>query len=697
MNPALLEELERNYQMRGAGAAVQRNTGGTGKYKKGGNLFTSLLPTAGSILGGIGGTILAPGVGTAAGGAGGALLGTKLRNLLTGQEDKLSDYAMEGAFGALGGIGKAAKSIKGAGSVLQAGGNLRTAGQILKSGQFADDAVKGGASALKSLTTSQIDNLTPTQISKLGNSRPFDTAQNLVENLINKGNTKGASRLAGMVPDSAVRDTLMSGIPGGGAGNILGRTASKMQSGASGLVPGKEIGALSNVESNAADLLKMGIKGSPAKQAKQIETTMRTLGGQVDDILRTNPTKLPGTQVTSRLQKGLADPTNPLFADLDITNPSVQKYLERYAQKFNGIDDALGINNQLKTVQSTAQRGLTKLRTPMSSPLTAQETAALAVKRAADDTLSNVPAIKPLKKQMATLFEVNPDVVKASQATYNVPFVNIKTKAPVQAFKGAQSSAAGLLAGPGGGGRFAGSGTIPGLLKAQTLRGGLTAMNPPQADSQEAAYNQDPTSPDMLGVDPAQFGYPADPTAMAGGMEGAAGILGAPSAPQTMYSREAAAQDIQKDLQSTGGKNMDKYLKLYEFLNPEPSKEADTAQGQSALVGLEQLQGLFSNAGGGQGIPGFIQKALGKGRINTDVEAYEKLRKTVAVPLARAMGEKGPLSDLDIKTWVNALPDVSDSPEAAQSKIQFLSQQLQAMQGGGSGSDASDILSQLGY
>jgi hypothetical protein len=139
-------------------------------------------------------------------------------------------------------------------------------------------------------------------------------------------------------------------------------------------------------------------------------------------------------------------------------------------------------------------------------------------------------------------------------------------------------------------------------------------------------------------------------------------------------------------------------LKLYEFLNPEV-KEKDTAQGQSALVGLEQLQGLFSNAGGGQGIPGFIQKALGKGRINTDVEAYEKLRKTVAVPLARAMGEKGPLSDLDIKTWVNALPDVSDSPEAAQSKIQFLSQQLQAMQGGGAsgGGAASDILSQLGY
>jgi hypothetical protein len=516
-----------------------------------GNLFTSLIPTAGSILGGIGGTLLAPGIGTAAGGSLGALAGTKLRNILTGQEDKTSDYLMEGAFGALGGIGKAAKSLKGASSVLQAGGDLRTAGQILKSGQFADDAVKGGASALKGLTTSQIDNLTPTQISQLGKTRPFDAAQNLVENLINKGNTKGASRLAGMVPDSTVRNTLMSGIPGGNAADLLGRTAGKLQTGASGLKPGKEIGAIGNTEANARELLSMGIKGSPTKQAAQIQQRMTQLGSQVDDILRKNPTKLPGTQVTGRLQSGLADPTNPLFADLDITNPSVQKYIERYAQKFNGIDDALGINNQLKTVQSTAQRGLTKLRTPMSSPLTAQETAALAVKRAADDTLSSVTSIKPLKKQMATLFEVNPDVVKASQASWRVPIANVDLKAPVQAFKGAQSQAAGLLGGNSG--RFAGSGTIPGLLKAQTLRGGLTAMNSPQPEAEA-------TTPDMMndpmgmmaGGDPSMMG---DPMAMGG----AGDILGASSTPQTMYSRESAANDIQKDLQATGGKNMDKY------------------------------------------------------------------------------------------------------------------------------------------
>jgi hypothetical protein len=134
---------------------------------------------------------------------------------------------------------------------------------------------------------------------------------------------------------------------------------------------------------------------------------------------------------------------------------------------------------------------------------------------------------------------------------------------------------------------------------------------------------------------------------------------------------------------------------IYEFANPEPEPVADGGgQGQAALAGLQQLQGLFENAGGGQSHLGYIQRGLGMARVNTDVEAYDKLRKTIAVPLARAMGEKGPLSDLDIRTWVNALPDITDSPEAARTKIQFLSRQLQAMGSLSAGTSLEEALMQ---
>lgn len=167
---------------------------------------------------------------------------------------------------------------------------------------------------------------------------------------------------------------------------------------------------------------------------------------------------------------------------------------------------------------------------------------------------------------------------------------------------------------------------------------------------------------------------------------------------RTAYSRESAAKDIQADLAKTGGANMDKIMQLYEFLNPEPKADKtseSTAKQQSAQAALSETEKLFESAGGGQGLPGYFQRLLGRGRVNPEVEAYDKLRKTSAVPIARAFGETGPLSDLDVETYVNALPDVSDSPQAAAIKIESLRRRLAATNS--ASSPASEILASYGY
>lgn len=662
-----------------------------------GNLLTSLLPTAGSILGGIAGTVLAPGVGTAAGGAGGALLGTKLRNIFTGQEDKMSDYLMEGGFGALGGIGKAAKSIKGAGTVLKAGGSLRDAGTILRTGQFADDAVKGGASALKTLAPSQVDNLTASQITQMGNTRPFNKAQNLVENLINKGDIKGAQRLTGMVPDEAVRSTLGTGLPRAVDGP------------ARGILRQSTIAPVSTLPkaSQQNDLIELtrklpGMRGSAARKFQNVEGEIGKMTSQVDDLLRNVDTKIPMKDMKGKageVLRGIVDPMEAKRFKTEYNNIVRNTFKGGIPKELKATDInqlRRSVNNQLTGTFKKIEKG-TQLTDKDEALLKLRDTLGGTLEDLAPDVMKG--QVKGLNRNVSTLMSGVPELKKASEEALQIfgtriPFIS---QAAPRAFQtGADAVGRGLTMG--------GSGTIPGLLKAQGARGILTAMSQPQADA--AVPETDPTmmasNPSMMGAgaDMAGMGMPTG-TSPETAMGGAGDILGGTGGSQSMYTREAAAQDIQNDLATTGGANMDKYLKLYEFLNPEPDKKATAAQGQSALVGLEQLQGLFSNAGGGQGLPGFFQKLLGKGRLNTDVEAYEKLRKTVAVPLARAMGEKGPLSDLDIKTWVNALPDVSDSPEAAQSKIQFLAQQLQAMQsldsGASGGTDASAILSQLGY
>src|SRR5882724_10972922 len=100
--------------------------------KKKGNFFTNLLPTAGSILGGVVGSIAAPGVGTAAGGATGGILGKKLQDMLTGNHSSLGSYGAEAGYGALGGIGKAYKAIRGGAGALRAGEGAGQAASILR-------------------------------------------------------------------------------------------------------------------------------------------------------------------------------------------------------------------------------------------------------------------------------------------------------------------------------------------------------------------------------------------------------------------------------------------------------------------------------------------------------------------------------------------------------------------------------------
>src|SRR5690606_14187855 len=102
------------------------------EQKKKRSFMMSLLPTATSILGGIGGTFLAPGAGTAAGGAAGGAVGEWLAQKLSGEKTNLGKIGFEAGFGALGGIGKAAKSVKGASEVIRAGEGIRDAASVLR-------------------------------------------------------------------------------------------------------------------------------------------------------------------------------------------------------------------------------------------------------------------------------------------------------------------------------------------------------------------------------------------------------------------------------------------------------------------------------------------------------------------------------------------------------------------------------------
>ncbi len=124
----------------------QPQTQASAKPKRSG--VVSLLPMAASIIGGVGGSLIAPGLGTAAGGAAGGALGEWLAQKLSGEANDGVDkgnIVQEGAFGALGGIGKAAKSIKGATTALKAGEGVSAATKIARFGVPVAEKVAGQA------------------------------------------------------------------------------------------------------------------------------------------------------------------------------------------------------------------------------------------------------------------------------------------------------------------------------------------------------------------------------------------------------------------------------------------------------------------------------------------------------------------------------------------------------------------------
>jgi hypothetical protein len=267
--------------------------------------------------------------------------------------------------------------------------------------------------------------------------------------------------------DSTLSDVLTGGVIGGATGGALkgvsslagkvgsgvgsGKTAQALTESGSGLKVGNAVGDIDRLAEQASFMQKY--TGTPRKQLQLMAKDMGVLGKEVDDILTKTPVKIDGNAINTRLQNAITDLTDERFIDLDLTNPSVQKIVDRYGAKFAEATDAKAVNDLVKTFNKTATRAQTKLFDPKAGVLTAQEQAALALKRAGDDVLSEIPEIAPLKKQMAQIFEANPQVAKASERGISSPLLGgVKVKSPMQGLMGAQSKAGGFLGRLSGGG-----------------------------------------------------------------------------------------------------------------------------------------------------------------------------------------------------------------------------------------------------
>lgn len=180
-----------------------------------------------------------------------------------------------------------------------------------------------------------------------------------------------------------------------------------------------------------------------------------------------------------------------------------------------------------------------------------------------------------------------------------------------------------------------------------------------------------------------------------------------PNGTGSIYTQEAAAADIQRDLAETGGENMDKYMKLYEFMNPVSSEKPLSAEASkvlsnanSGLDSLSQLQGMIQEGGVPLGtvLPGRdLLGGLGANILGTS--GFDTAAKNITDVITR-LRTGAALTESEEAFYKSQLPQAFDPPEVQAQKMQMfqdLFSSIASRTGSSGGSDSESLLRAAGY
>lgn len=470
---------------------------------------------------------------------------------------------------------------------------------------------------------------------------------------------------------------------------LLGKTANRATQAGSGLKIGGGVGDLGRTEAAAKLFTDRGIIGTPRQQLKKIDETMGALGGQVDTILEQSPIKVNGASVRAQVQTALSDPLK--YAELDLTTRGSRRALNAHLEKFGKATNAKEINDYIKEVNPLARSAQNKIY--RGAAPTDKEMAALAAKKAGDEVLTQIPEIAPLKKEMAILFERNPEVAALAEKSAKIPFTGVQSQFAKQIIAGGQSQTGSLLNKLNQ--NVLGEAIKPSLTR--TLVGqagrrigadalGLRGSAQPQTDQATG------TPSDLLGSETA--GMSPDQ------------LMGAGSTQDpTMQYYEAAQRALDAGDPEAANQLLG-FAKQFAALQPEGAtmsaaqqKEAGKLSG--AATSVDAIERVFDQAGGAKGrIAGTLAQAVGGLTGSGDVYNYEEFRRSQLAPLARAIsGEVGTLTDADIARAEGLLPRINEDPTSAKNKFNIIRQLIQARQQNVSQNpgmgDGNDLLGQL--
>lgn len=637
------------------------------KPEKKGDFLTDLIPTAASILGGIGGTLIAPGIGTAIGGSLGGMLGKGIQSGVTGQEANVGDYLTEGAFGALGGIGKAGRALGAAKGVLKGGVNPESKAIAKRALRFgAPQGYKGFVgrgidklaeeSAVKSLRPS------PSQMTNFKSKTGTDLADYMRQN-----------DLVGRNPD-LVNTKLVQ---------PLGREFNSLIAGIKGPITGRDILAATD---EAMSPLTRNLFSEDRAVAQAVTQRMKGVaeiadskgGLQPSDV---NKLKASLDALTKSYKAGGVDPRklDEAKRSADLLRSILHDADKTGRLKSTGLElSAAKEFSKIAKKQENIGRG------SLPAGLIAQ----LAVGTGVGAAGSGIGGGNPLAGGVAGALGAY-----GLTRALNSPAV-----------LGRVSRGANALAG-----KFAAG--IPGRVHQTPLKAAASMLGA-QVPLNLVRNMGEGQSASAMGGEETGASQPPLGAESNMGMGGAQSILGGgqeqampgQEAQGEQYSLQNAVTDMQRD-----PKNADYYMKLYSFISgaQETKQKSLTSAAANTITDLRKGMGTLDdltkmvekNYAGG-----VVQGTLrGMNPFDSEYRQQQAMVDTSRQIVGKAM-EGGVLRKEDEEKYKKILPTMQDPPEVALAKLQYVKGILgdalmnySSLVGGGSGSsEAVDILSAAG-
>lgn len=678
-------------------------------------IAASLLPTVGGALGAVGGSFVAPVAGTVAGGAAGSALGEALRQKLLGEDTSVKKIATEGALGAVPGVFRGAKAgvqaVKTAKANKAASEAERAAQQLAEQARLAPKGIPvkyvdttstgtgvkqtvnkafAGPTANKEMSqatqlltkqgfiTKQSGSTIPGRKSVAGASVfepgkaesvyqvqgkrtaiPIKETSSTAEIIAPKAPAIGTQPIASEVPSTAA---MQPAVPTAKP-TLLNKLSTGATKRASGIKSDTGVGGIEKADEAAATFQRLGIAGSPSQQLRKINETIANHSKAVDDILAKNPIQIDGTAVKAQAAKAIDDPLR--YADLDLSTPGAQRALNAHLDKFAQATTAKEVNDYVKTLNKVATRAQDKLARGIT--LTDKETAALAAKKSGDEVLSQYPEIKPYKKDMAVLFERNPDVTKQSEKTVGIPILGIKSRVIAQGGANITSRAGAA------GAKLAQPSTNPGTTRK--VAGALFGQWGTRAVAAPFIEDQSENNPTTQSAPQTTNDTTTMPTSISN-----IPTLNNESTPDASMSeidyeaeaRNALAQGDYKAFEAIMQLAAMAEKKATSGVNKPLSAEASKviANANSGLQSLQELEQIM------QADPSVLQKTVIPGRSAmggaianaAGTASYDTAARNISDVITR-LRTGAALTESEEKFYRSQLPQAFDSPEVVQQKL----------------------------